>query len=288
MRHVLLAFFCLLCLPVAAQEVPKAEIFGGYSFMSVGNKDLSSRQSLNGWEASASGNLTKWFAIEGDVSGHYKSVSVLGVSVTISDYTFAGGPRINFKPVFAHVLVGGDRVSASAFGFTGSHDGLSVAAGGGIEYPFSPHLAARVSADYVMDRHNVSIPGVGSTTVTFNNARVSAGIVYTFGGTTHEVSRKVTRVHGANPAVLRIPELGLEADTAEPSGARVISVSPGGSADRAGLRATDVIQEIDGKRVPSAQDLAAQLSAEPAGARVQLKYLRGYWQSETTATLEQR
>jgi opacity protein-like surface antigen len=288
MRHVVRVFFCLLCLPVAAQEFPKAEIFGGYSFMSVGNKDLSSRQSLNGWEASASGNLTKWFAVEGDVSGHYKSVSVLGVSATTSDYTFAGGPRVNFKPVFAHVLVGGDRVSASAFGFSASHDGLSVAAGGGVEYGFSPHLAARVSADYVMDRHNVSIPGVGSTTVTFNNVRVSAGIVYTFGGTIRETSRKVTRVHGANPAVLRIPEFGLEADTAEPSGARVISVSPSGSADRAGLRATDVIQEIDGKRVQSAQDLAAQLSAEPAGARVQVKYLRGYWQSETTVTLEQR
>src|SRR5260370_9870155 len=140
MRHMLCVFFCLLCLPVAAQEFPKAEIFGGYSFMSVGNKDLSSRQSLNGWEASASGNLTKLFAIEGDVSGHYKTVTVSGVSATISDYTYAGGPRINFKPVFAHVLVGGDRVSASAFGFTASHDGISVAAGGGIEYPFSPHL----------------------------------------------------------------------------------------------------------------------------------------------------
>jgi hypothetical protein len=134
MRHVLLAFFCLLCLPVAAQEVPKAEIFGGYSFLSASNKNLKDRQSLNGWEASASVNLTKLFAIEGDVSGHYKSVTVLGVTGTASDYTFAGGPRFNFKPVFAHALVGGDRVAGSAFGITVSHTGLSVAAGGGVEY----------------------------------------------------------------------------------------------------------------------------------------------------------
>jgi S1-C subfamily serine protease len=134
----------------------------------------------------------------------------------------------------------------------------------------------------------VSIPGIVDTTQTLDGARVSAGIVYTFGGATNEVSRKVTRVHNSNPAVLRIPELGLEADTAEPRGARVISVSPSGSADRAGLRANDVIQEIDGKRVQSAQDLAGQLSAEPAGARVQVKYLRGYWESETTVTLERR
>jgi hypothetical protein len=29
-------------------------------------------------------------------------------------------------------------------------------------------------------------------------------------------------------------------------------------------------------------------STEPPGARVQVKYLRGYWQSEATVTLEQR
>jgi hypothetical protein len=288
MRHMLRAFFCLLCLPAVAQEFPKAEIFGGYSFLSVGNKNVKDRQSLNGWEASASVNLTKLFAIEGDVSGHYKSVTVLGVTGTASDYTFAGGPRFNFKPVFAHALIGGDRVAGSAFGITVSHTGLSVAAGGGVEYPVTSHWSARVSGDYVWAQHHVSIPGVIDTTQTLNGARVSAGIVYTFGGTTHEVSRKATRVHGSNPAVLRIPELGLDADTAEPGGARVISVSPGGSADRAGLRATDVIQEIDGKRVQSAQDLAAQLSADPAGASVQVKYLRGYWQSETTVTLEKR
>lgn len=99
MRHQLLAIFCFVCLSASAQDLPKVDIFGGYSFLSVGEKDLSSRQSLNGWEASASGNLTKWFAIEGDISGHYKTVSANGISATISDYTFAGGPRFNFKPL---------------------------------------------------------------------------------------------------------------------------------------------------------------------------------------------
>ena len=86
MRNELLAIFCLVCLSASAQDLPKVDIFGGYSFLSVGEKDLSSRQSLNGWEASASGNLTKWFAIEGDISGHTK-LSPLTASVPRSATT---------------------------------------------------------------------------------------------------------------------------------------------------------------------------------------------------------
>ena len=84
-KVALIGFAMALCLPVAGQEVPKAEIFGGYSFLSVSNKNSSDRQSLNGWEAAASANITKLFAVEGDVSGHYKSVTVkesLGLPAT--------------------------------------------------------------------------------------------------------------------------------------------------------------------------------------------------------------
>ncbi len=267
-------------------------MFGGYSFLSVGNKDLSSRQSLNGWEASASGNLTKWFAVEGDVSGHYKTVTVSGVSGTVSDYTYAGGPRINFKPVFAHVLVGGDRVSASAFGFTASHDGLSVAAGGGLEYGFSTHLSARVSADYVMNRHNVSVPGVPSMTETLNNVRVSAGIVYSFGGTRHDAkAAKVAKAQPAetpntNPQFVTLPALGVVVSLGSSEGAEITEVAPGGAAAAAGLQPGDVINSVDGKHVKNPAELASELSSRTAGDKVQLGYLhRGAWDLKTAATL---
>jgi hypothetical protein len=285
-RHELLAFFCLLSIPVAAQELPKVEIFGGYSFLSVGEKDLTSRQSLNGWEASVSGNLTKWFAVEGDVSGHYMSQSVDGVSGTVSDYTFACGPRVNFKPLFAQVLVGGDRVSASAFGFNASHDGLSVAAGGGLQWSFSPRLSARASADYVMNRHNISVPGV-STTVTLNNVRASVGIVYSFGGMARSAPHSVAP-RASHSAATRIPALGIEVDTLEQNaGARVVAVTPGGAGDRAGLRVDDVIRRVDGKPIGSAQELAAELAGRELGSRALVHYVRRYWESDATATLEQ-
>lgn len=279
----------LLSLPMVAQDVPKAEIFGGYSFLSASNKNLKDRQSLNGWEAALSVNLSKLFALECDATGHYKGVSILGVSTTVTDYTFTGGPRINFKPVFAHLLIGGDRIGASAFGFTASHTGLAVAAGGGVEYPVSSHWAARVSADYVWLRHNVTIPNIIDTTQTFNNVRVSAGVVYSFGGGARESRQagapRIKRVRGSQN-VVRIPELGAEAWTEELGGAQLLSVLPGGPADRASLRATDVIQEVDGKPVQSAQDLAVQLSGR--SGTVRLKYMRGYWSSETPVTLGAR
>jgi membrane-associated protease RseP (regulator of RpoE activity) len=253
----------------------------------VGNKNLNSRQSLNGWEASVSGNLTKWFAVEGDVSGHYKSDTVAGISGTVSDYTYSGGPRVNFKPVFAHVLIGGDRVGASAFGFTASHTGLSVAVGGGLEYPVKPHWSARVSADYVWNRHNVSIPGVINTTQTLNNVRVGVGIVYNFGGTRHEAKvAKGARTPNANPQLVTVPALGVVVSLGRNEGAEITEVAPGGAAAAAGLQPGDVINSVDGKPVKNPEELASELSSRTAGDKVQLGYLhRGAWELKTTVTL---
>src|ERR1051325_3620407 len=87
---------------VLAQSSPSVDLYGGYSFASIDTNGLSSRQSLNGWEAAASANVFKFLAIEGYVSGYYKSIS--GVSIT--DYAFAGGPRVNYRYIFVHALFG--------------------------------------------------------------------------------------------------------------------------------------------------------------------------------------
>jgi opacity protein-like surface antigen len=288
-----LRVICLLCVVAGrlavAQDYPKAEVFGGYSFLSVGDKNLKDRQSLNGWEASASVNLTKLFALEGDVSGHYKSQTVAGISGTITDYTYAGGPRFNFKPVFVHALVGGDRVGASAFGFTASHTGLSVAAGGGVEYPVSPHWSLRVSADYVFDRHNVSIPGIIDTTETLNNVRVSAGVAYSFGGVAKGAQSRSPSPTTTTAASVPIPALGLRAGTRD-NGAEIVVIEPGSVAALAGLHVTDVINKIDGKSINTAIELAAELSNHAPGSQVRLGYMfhssaLGYFQKETVVIL---
>src|ERR1700733_2124508 len=80
------AIFLALAASSKAQDFPRAEIFGGYSYLSfdvagardklesVTGDDLSfipGRLNLNGWEASLDVNLNRWVGVEGDFSGHY-------------------------------------------------------------------------------------------------------------------------------------------------------------------------------------------------------------------------
>src|SRR5713101_53991 len=115
MRHGWI--FLLLCLwgTAFAQDYPKAEIFGGYSYLNIDTNGLTSRQSANGWEAALSGNFNRWFAAEADVSGYYKTYKVdltnlalgLGiVNVKVDDYSYLAGPRVNLRPAFFHALLG--------------------------------------------------------------------------------------------------------------------------------------------------------------------------------------
>jgi hypothetical protein len=48
-----------------AQDVPKAEVFGGYSYASA-DVLLGQRANLNGWNASAAVNLNRWFGLVTD------------------------------------------------------------------------------------------------------------------------------------------------------------------------------------------------------------------------------
>src|SRR5688572_8784135 len=68
--------------------------------------------------------------------------------------------------------------------------------------------------------------------------------------------RKFGRMVGAPRAVLGI-NLGTQDDAAG-GGVTVVSVSPGGAAERAGLKAGDVLTEINGKALKADDDLSAR------------------------------
>ena len=197
MRRLLALVFCLVVSGLAVGQDSRADLFGGYSFVNIDTNGLSSRQNANGWEAAISGNFNKWFAVEGDVSGYYKSFSanlVVGttsciyfgacsVTVKVTDYSYAGGPRINLRPVFIHALFGGDHLTgtATASGVSGniseSQDGIAGIVGGGVQLRVMGPWSFRASADYAFTRHNV----FGGPSVTQNNFRAGVGIVYSFG-----------------------------------------------------------------------------------------------------------
>jgi serine protease Do len=69
------------------------------------------------------------------------------------------------------------------------------------------------------------------------------------------------------------------------SGAIVNHVEPGGPADRAGLRANDVIVEIAGRRVDNKARVKQVIAARAPGDAVTIAFLRGGRRSEARAVL---
>ena len=189
MRRSLLVVAWTLLIPFSAlaqADFPKAELFGGYSYFRA-NPDAIN---LNGWNASITANITNWFGVEGDFSGHYGSPQIYGFQVPyvdVNSYTYMAGPRLTFRSnavaPFAHFLIGADRASTSAFGYSISDTALATAIGGGVDLNLSRSLAIRaIQMDYVMTRFQtgpqIFFSGFDDRQ---NNFRLSAGLVLKLG-----------------------------------------------------------------------------------------------------------
>jgi hypothetical protein len=162
----------LLSAPAAHAQIPKGDIFFGFSrtgsdtfYPNVGG--------LNGWEAGAYLKIHKPFlGVEGDVA-HYG----LGSDSTVArTTTVLFGPRITVAAagihIFAHGLVGGEH-SANSGGPTPISGGaLAYALGGGLDIPLAPFFAWRVQGD------RISAPTVSPSGGT--PARFTTGIVFRF------------------------------------------------------------------------------------------------------------
>jgi opacity protein-like surface antigen len=159
------------------QNVPRLEVFGGYSFLNAGTSGLASRQNVSGFEGSVAVHANNWLAGEASFSGYYKTLDVLNVGTfSFHDYAVMAGPRVNMRKAFFHLLLGIDHLAGSnnfyAIGASSSDNSLAVAAGGGVQWNISRQLALRTSADYVLSRFE----GLAQ-----NNVRVMLGIVYEAG-----------------------------------------------------------------------------------------------------------
>lgn len=193
MRNILAAAGLFLFLPLLllGQEgpgpypAPKAEVFGGYSFVRLeGN-------SMNGWDFSLAGNVNNNVGIVGEFSGHYNresSTNALGTSSSeLTFHSFLAGPRITerrYKWIspFVHGLFGFTRVNASlsqsitgAPTATSENDlsGFTMALGGGLDITNDPRFFIRlIQADYFLIR---------ADRFKHEGARISAGILFRFG-----------------------------------------------------------------------------------------------------------
>ena len=135
----------LLALPASAQDYPKAEIFGGFSFASVDDPIDIEREAFLGFQTSFAGNFNKSFGIVGDFGGHYRSPDVGSRA-----YEFMVGPRFTSRgdtaTGFVHAMFGGVAFRGNRF----SDTGFAMAFGGGVDVKVSKRFAFRViQFDYV-------------------------------------------------------------------------------------------------------------------------------------------
>ena len=182
-----------------AQQVPRVELFQGYSYFHAGGGG-----SLHGLNISGGVSFNKWLGAVADFGVHSGSsstsisTSVIGLpdfSVRASaDTTVLAvmvGPQISYRKnprltPFGHALFGIARVhergtttatlpvlGTTTFSFNDTDTGFAMGLGGGLDAKITDWLAIRlVQADYLMTRLN------GNSQ---NNARVSVGIVFRSG-----------------------------------------------------------------------------------------------------------
>jgi len=197
-----LILFALLCasVPSRAQDNPRLEVFGGYSYgqLNPGGRLVAQTNpggkhfGLSGWHAAAQTRVYKDLGFVVDFAG-YAGTSDVELAAEHSRYnSYLAGPQFNFRKfghsnLFVHGLVGvaRDRVYLK----TGNPADdqhltrLAAAFGGGVDFGLTDHIALRaIEADYVLN----SFPNLSSTGPSVGahqaNARVSAGIVFRFGG----------------------------------------------------------------------------------------------------------
>jgi S1-C subfamily serine protease len=90
---------------------------------------------------------------------------------------------------------------------------------------------------------------------------------------------------GAQP--VRLPEM-LAKQLNQETGLLVVSVEPGGPADKANIMLGDVIVAIAGNTVRHLDDLLAALSGDRVGATIPVKIVRGGQAQELKATIGER
>jgi putative serine protease PepD len=100
------------------------------------------------------------------------------------------------------------------------------------------------------------------------------------------VARSVLAQLEENHKVIR-PYLGIRG-RATGLGVELTQLTPGGPAERAGLRAGDVVQEIDGTEVHTLGGLLAEVEGRTVGDSIELRVLRDGATTDVAVRLEER
>ena len=159
-------------LPAMAQDTPKVEVFGGYSWAG-GN--------FHGWNGSVTANITKSFGVVADFSGHYGNEEDGSILIKEDAHSVLFGPRFSCRgkrlTPFAYALFGFTHFhqSATVSGqrLSDADTGFSSALGGGLDVKLNNRIAIRA---FQLDYFRPNFFGEAH-----NRGRLAFGVVLKFG-----------------------------------------------------------------------------------------------------------
>jgi outer membrane immunogenic protein len=192
--HILLGIFVAgifalgSAAPAQAQDAPKWEIFGGYTYMRANIVVSGTQFNMNGGSGSFAYNLTNWFGLVADLGiTHSGTVATQPFSLTITTYEF--GPRVSWRnhtklTPYGQVLIGGGRATGTLYTNSlgsglaplGQSNDFNFTAGGGVDWKINHGFSVRLAqAEYL----HTQFPNAHNNTQ--SNFRLSTGVVFSFG-----------------------------------------------------------------------------------------------------------
>jgi opacity protein-like surface antigen len=172
-----------------AQDSPKFEAFGGYSYLRANSS--GNGYNFNGGSGSLAYNFTPMLGVVADFGGYHWSQTAADATVV----TYLFGPKLAFRhgpfTPFAQVLVGGAHASGSLYGVNcgvrvhpegtpcnanNSDNAFSMSAGGGVDWNATTHIGVRLfQAEYLLTKFSGFGANGGDNE---NNFRLSTGVVF--------------------------------------------------------------------------------------------------------------
>src|ERR1700735_707907 len=171
-----------------AQDTPKVDLFGGYTYMRANVVASGQGFNLNGGSGSAAYNLNSWLGLVADFGAtHQGGVTGNGLSLTIITYQF--GPRVSWRKnehliPFAQLLLGGGHAGGSLYTSSlgaglaplGASNAFALTTGGGLDWKLNSRIGIRLfQAEYLYTQFQ------NLKNDKQNNFRLSTGLVFSFG-----------------------------------------------------------------------------------------------------------
>jgi opacity protein-like surface antigen len=186
------AVFMAFSIAAGAQDYPKAEVFGGYSFVHFNVQETPSSDTafnLNGGSASISFNPKAKLGLVADFGGYHGSPTVLGSSASVTQISYLFGPKVAMRSnaritPFGQALFGGVHQSTTItfqgiapISVSSSANAFAMALGGGADAKVNKTIAIRVfQLEYMLTKFKDNFSNRQ------NGVRISTGIVFGFGG----------------------------------------------------------------------------------------------------------